>query len=90
MIRETLGMLFVDNCTFQEAAKKLGIDQVGIKDRLIMLEHMGYIIEVCNNSGPKSSTCCSCSAASACSTNNGDFTGKAYQLTKKGEKMCRS
>ncbi|WP_292468401.1 hypothetical protein [Methanolobus sp.] len=89
MIKETLNLLFVENCTIQEAAEKLGVDQSNIKDRLLMLEHMGYIAEVCNNSGPKTSACCSCSAASSCSTENRDIKGKAYQLTEKGERICR-
>lgn len=90
MIKETLNLLFIENCTLQEAAEKLGTEQRSIRDRLLMLEHMGYIKEVCNNSRPKSSTCCSCSAASSCSTESGDAKGKAYQLTEKGERICRN
>ncbi len=88
MIKETLKLLFIDNCTMQEAAENLGINQNAIKDRLIMLQHMGYIRELCNNAGPKTSACCSCSAASTCSTDGGGFEGKAYQLTEKGERIC--
>ncbi|WP_091936182.1 hypothetical protein [Methanolobus profundi] len=85
-----MNLLFIENCTIQEAGDKLGVDQRSIRDRLLMLEHMGYIKEVCNNSKPKSSACCSCSAASSCSSEGGDTKGKAYQLTEKGEKICRS
>jgi hypothetical protein len=88
MIKETLKLLFIDNCTMQEAAENLGINQNAIKDRLIMLQHMGYIRELCNNVGPKTSACCSCSAASTCSTDGRGFEGKAYQLTEKGERIC--
>lgn len=90
MIKETLKALFMENCTIPEAAENLDIDQNSIRDRLILLQHMGYVEEVCNNSGPKSSACCSCSATSSCSDRNGNFEGKAYQLTKKGEKICRN
>ncbi|WP_340820764.1 hypothetical protein [Methanolobus sp. WCC4] len=90
MIKQTLNLLFIENCTLQEAAAKLGTDQRSIRDRLLMLEHMGYIREVCNNSKPKSSACCSCSAASSCSDEGGDIKGKAYQLTEKGERICRN
>ncbi|MDY0387334.1 MAG: hypothetical protein RBT65_09460 [Methanolobus sp.] len=88
MIKETLKLLFIDNCTLQEAAEKFGIGQSDMKNRLIMLQHMGYIREMCNNSGPKSSACCSCSAAPSCSGADLDFEGKAYQLTEKGERIC--
>ena len=89
MIKETLKVLFIDNCTLQEAADKLGVKQSDIRDRLVMLQHMGYVREVCNNSGPKSSSCCSCSASSSCSGNTESFEGKAYELTEKGERICR-
>ncbi|MEZ5335807.1 MAG: hypothetical protein R2741_11515 [Methanolobus sp.] len=90
MIRETLNILFIENCTLLEAAEKLGIDQSGLKDRLLMLEHMGYIEEVCNNSAPKSSACCSCSSGDSCPSAGGGNTGKAFQLTAKGERICRN
>ncbi|WP_094227677.1 winged helix-turn-helix domain-containing protein [Methanolobus psychrotolerans] len=88
MIIETLKILFIDNCTMQEAAEKLAISQSSMRDRLAMLQHMGYVQELCNNSGPKTSACCSCSAAPACHTETGSFEGKAYQLTEKGKRMC--
>lgn len=90
MIKETLNLLFIENCTLQEAAEKLETDQRSIRDKILVLEHMGYIREVCNNSKPKSSACCSCSAASSCSGEDGDTKGKAYQLTEKGERICRN
>ncbi|TQD25416.1 hypothetical protein [Methanolobus vulcani] len=90
MIKETLKVLFIDNCTLQEAADKLGVTQNDIRDRLIMLQHMGYVREICNNSSPKSSACCSCTAASSCSGNTGISSSKAYQLTEKGERICRN
>lgn len=90
MIRETLRILFIDNCTFPEAAEKLGIDPGSIKDRLLILENMGYIRQVCNNSAPKSGACCSCSAADTCSAGSDAIKGKAYQLTEKGERICRN
>ncbi|MBP1910604.1 hypothetical protein [Methanolobus bombayensis] len=88
MIKETLKILFIDNHTLLEAADVVGIKQSDIKDRLIMLQHMGYVREVCNNSSPKSSACCSCSASSSCSGNNESIEGKAYELTEKGERLC--
>ncbi|MDK2939783.1 MAG: hypothetical protein PWQ51_1948 [Methanolobus sp.] len=90
MIKETLKVLFIDNCTLQEAADKLGVKQNDIRDRLLMLQHMGYVREICNNSSPKSSACCSCTAASSCSDNNDISGSKAYQLTDKGERICRN
>lgn len=90
MIRETLKLLFIENCTIAEAAGKLGVEQTGVKDRLLMLQHMGYIEEVCNNSAPKSASCCLCSAAGNCSAGSNGNRIKAYQLTKKGEKICRN
>lgn len=90
MIKETLKVLFIDNCTLQEAAEKLGVKQSDIKDRLLMLQHMGYVQEICNNSSPKSSACCSCTAASSCSGINDISGSKAYQLTEKGERICRN
>lgn len=90
MIKEILKALFVENCTFQEASEKLGIDQRALKDRLLMLQHMGYIEEVCSNCSPKKPACCSCSAADACSAACSSNTGKTYVLTSKGEKICRN
>nr|WP_321497781.1 hypothetical protein [uncultured Methanolobus sp.] len=90
MIKETLKVLFIDNCTLQEAADRLDVKQSDIKDRLLMLQHMGYVHEICNNSSPKSSACCSCTAASSCSQNADVSSSKAYQLTDKGERICRN
>ena len=90
MIREMLKLLFIENCTLAEASEKLGLDQAGIKDRLLMLQHMGYIEEVCNNSVPKSTACCSCSSAGNCTTGINVNMMKAYQLTEKGERICRN
>ncbi len=87
MIKETLKTLFIDNCTLMEAAERLGTDQRSIRERLVILQHMGYVEEVCNNSAPRSASCCSCSSASSCSDGDRDNEGKAYQLTKKGEKI---
>lgn len=90
MIKETLKLLFTDNCTLAEAAEKLGVNPSDIKDRLLIMKNMGYIAEVCNNSAPKSSTCCSCSATENCPSGLSDMKGKAYQLTEKGERICRN
>ncbi|MDG6243532.1 MAG: hypothetical protein QCH31_03955 [Methanolobus sp.] len=89
MIKETLRILFIGKCSFQEAAEKLGIDSVSLRDRLMMLKHMGYICETCDNPGPSTSTCCSCNTSSPCHKNIGSSEGKILQLTEKGEKICR-
>jgi len=88
MIKDTLKVLFIDKCTFQEAAEKLGIDNVTLRDRLMMLQHMGYIREVCTNSGNNTPGCCSCNASSSCHKNRGNFEGKVFRLTEKGEKFA--
>ncbi len=91
MIKETLGYLSSGDITLNELAKKSGVGIDELKQRLQMLEHMGYIVQEDVEMGV--GTCGSCSYCPSSKTCSGIALKSGikivtYQLTEKGKRAC--
>jgi Mn-dependent DtxR family transcriptional regulator len=88
MIKEILKLLSRGNITFNDLAIELSISQSELKNRLDLLEHMGYIEIICKENPTLESGCLFCSEANECAKNTkSDYFETIYKLTKKGRKV---
>jgi Mn-dependent DtxR family transcriptional regulator len=90
MIKDLLKHISLGNLTFNEMARRLKIGRCELKDRLEMMERMGYIQRVqgaANTDG--GAACALCSMANGCpKANAGEQKTMGYFLTDKGKRAC--
>lgn len=86
--------MFLGNLQIKEAARKLGIDQDTLKERLEMMEHMGYIRGLSSASAAScGGGCIGCSLSSSCADEAEGEEEKDkrnfswYELTEKGRRL---
>lgn len=94
MIKEILQLMYKNHLSLNEIAIELSISRDKLINRLEILEHLGYIIIICNNSNKiklgNEKTCKYCTLAKTCTeAENSNSFGIAYQLTEKGKRVAQ-
>ncbi|WP_321418902.1 FeoC-like transcriptional regulator [uncultured Methanomethylovorans sp.] len=82
MISDLLSYIFVERLSLNETAHKMGMSVEQLKDRLHIMEQMGYLRKADSNS---SFSCNSCSSCKACQTSS--LGSGQYMLTEKGSRL---
>jgi DNA-binding Lrp family transcriptional regulator len=85
MISDVLKHIFVERLSLNETAHKMGMSGEQLKDRLRIMEQMGYLKKT---DADFSHACNSCSSCKACPT--GDLGGGQYMLTEKGYRLIET
>ncbi|WP_370574911.1 FeoC-like transcriptional regulator [Methanomethylovorans sp.] len=82
MIVDILRYIFVERLSLNEAALLMGMSGEQLKDRLRIMEQMGYLRKT---EADVSHGCGSCSSCTVCPT--GDMSSEQYMLTDKGSRL---
>jgi predicted transcriptional regulator len=85
MISEILIHIFVDRLSWSETAKIMGISVQQLKDRMRLIEQMGYI----KKADKDCYKCGLCSSYKVCEACYSDLSSLHYILTDKGLKLIR-
>ena len=88
MIKNVLEMMFIERLQIREIAKRLGITQENLQERLKMLVHMGYIKKAVSSGKECGRGCWKCSLSSLCEDDQSTSQKiNWYELTEKGKKV---
>lgn len=92
MIKKILNLISQGNITFAELAKRLEINDIELRNRLELMEHMGYLKNQASENCVLESKCNSCPQQNdSCPGNvykQNLIITQTYQLTKKGKHVC--
>ncbi len=82
-------MMSRGDLSLNEIAREIGLGTDELKQRLDMLEHMGYILSEDSMAMGAGGGCSSCPSAGTCGAVSGSLGIKiaTYQLTDKGRKV---
>lgn len=83
MISDVLKHIFVERLSLNETAYKMGMSGEQLKDRLRIMEQMGYL----RKADPDISHCTSCSSCTSSTTC--DLGNGQYMLTEKGSRLIK-
>jgi DNA-binding HxlR family transcriptional regulator len=84
MISEILGYMFVERLSLNEISLKMSMSVEQLKDRLRIMEQMGYLRKLDSD---LSLSCTSCSSCKIC--HDSDLGSGQYTLTEKGSRLIK-
>ncbi|NTV77879.1 MAG: hypothetical protein HGA25_01725 [Clostridiales bacterium] len=84
MISDILRYMFVERLSLNEMSHKTGMSVEQLKDRLHIMEQMGYLKKTDSNFSFSCNSCSSCRACKASYLGSGE-----YMLTEKGSRLIK-